>query len=89
MGSAQPRGHWPEVLYYPTVTELQSLFGVAVPAKILLLDAAEPDGHERIWQAQKGFGPERHIGYAVQWFALAGAVVAVFLVINLRSRSTA
>ena len=30
--------------------------------------------------------PERHHGYAVQWFALAAAVVAVILILLFRSR---
>ena len=30
--------------------------------------------------------PERHLGYAVQWFGLALAVLAVALVLTLRAR---
>ena len=39
---------------------------------LLLLDPAQPDGYERAWaSAGHGCGPERHIAYAVQWFAFA------------------
>ena len=30
--------------------------------------------------------PERHLGYAVQWFGLAAAVFVVALVLTLRAR---
>ena len=40
-------------------------------ARIVLLDADLPDGYEREWRPAIGFGPERHFGYALQWFALA------------------
>lgn len=86
MGTAQPQGRWPEVLYYPTAEELSALYGAQAPRRILLLEADETAGYERIWQAESGFRPERHLGYAVQWFALAAAVVAVFVVVNVRAR---
>lgn len=41
----------------------------------------------RIWH-DPVMGPERHNAYAVQWFALAGAVVVFFIAISLRRRET-
>lgn len=35
------------------------------------------------------FGPERHIGYAFQWFALAATVLVVTLLLLIRSRRKA
>jgi cytochrome oxidase assembly protein ShyY1 len=32
------------------------------------------------------FGPERHLGYAVQWFALALTLVVIWIVVNWRKR---
>lgn len=85
LAATVPRGRWPEVMYYPTGKELSKLFGEPIPARIILLDPHAPDGYERVWQVRTtDFGPERHIGYAVQWFALALAVVVVFIVVNLK-----
>src|SRR5260370_22993896 len=50
---------------------------------LVLLDPAEPDGSVRSW-APPGFPPMRHIGYAVQWFALALTLLVIYVVTNLR-----
>ena len=49
---------------------------------LVLLDPAEPDGYVRSW-APPGFPPMRHIGYAVQWFALALTLLAIYVVTNI------
>jgi surfeit locus 1 family protein len=49
----------------------------------VLLDAGEPDGYLRQWQAP-GFPPIHHIGYAVQWFGLALTLFVIYIVTNLR-----
>jgi surfeit locus 1 family protein len=32
----------------------------------------------------KGFGPEQNLGYAVQWFGLATALLVIYVVVNCR-----
>jgi surfeit locus 1 family protein len=53
-----------------------------------LLDPAEPDGYARHW-APPGFPPIRHIGYAVQWFALAAALLVIYLIMNIKRTAAA
>jgi surfeit locus 1 family protein len=53
---------------------------------IVLLDQTEPFGFERIRQRNE-FGPERHVGYAVQWFGLALTVLIIYFVVNFKRRS--
>jgi len=77
-------GRWPRVLLFPTAADVESALGVAVEPRIVLLDAAAPDGFERIWRPALGFGPERHLGYAIQWFAFALVAAVVFVSLNLR-----
>ena len=55
--------------------------------ELVLLDAGEPDGYRRQWQAP-GLPPMRHVAYAVQWFALATHRGVIYVVTNLR-RETA
>lgn len=75
---------WPRVLLFPTVADVESALGVPVESRIILLDAADPDGFERKWKPTLGFGPERHLGYAIQWFAFALVAVVLFVALNLR-----
>ena len=75
---------WPRVLLFPTEADVESALGVDVEPRIVLLDAGAPDGFERKWRPALGFGPERHLGYAIQWFAFALVAVVIFIALNLR-----
>jgi surfeit locus 1 family protein len=77
---------YPVVANFPTRAEIASLLGESAwahAANLVLLDPSEPDGYLRQWQPP-GFPPVRHIAYAVQWFALAAALVVIYIVTNLR-----
>jgi surfeit locus 1 family protein len=89
IGGAQAPGEtgWPRVLNFPTAADLATVFGEPVETRILLLDASNPDGYERVWRPSLGFPPERHLGYAIQWFALALVLVVIFIALSLK-RST-
>ena len=50
-------------------------------------DSAEPDGFVRDWKPS-GLTPERHLGYAFQWFALALTLAVLVLVSFLKSRES-
>jgi surfeit locus 1 family protein len=75
---------WPLVLNYPRASDLERVLGRPLPARIVRLDASQPDGYERNWSPSRSFGPERHIGYAVQWFALAAAMLVVYVVVSFK-----
>jgi surfeit locus 1 family protein len=77
-------GSWPRVLLFPTEADVESVLGVDVESRIILLDAGAPDGFERKWRPALGFGPERHLGYAIQWFAFALVAIVLFIATNLR-----
>jgi surfeit locus 1 family protein len=88
-GAAAPGDErWPRVLNFPRRTDLEQALGVPVESRILLLDPAAPDGYERVWRPSLGFGPERHLGYAIQWFALALVVVVIFIALSLQRVAT-
>jgi len=82
--AAPGAGNWPRVLLFPTEADVESALGVDVESRIVLLDAGAPDGFERKWRPALGFGPERHLGYAIQWFAFALVAVVLFIALNLR-----
>ncbi|KAF1685199.1 hypothetical protein B1992_13135 [Pseudoxanthomonas broegbernensis] len=59
----------------------------ALAPRILRLDPALPLGYARDLELLPNtLPPQRHLGYAVQWFALAAAVLVVALVLTLRGR---
>lgn len=57
----------------------------ALPPRVLKLDPDLPIGYARDLDILPNtLPPERHLGYAVQWFALALAVLVTALVLSLR-----
>jgi surfeit locus 1 family protein len=77
---------FPTVANFPSHGEIERLIhetSWARAADLLLLDADQPDGYVRQWQAP-GFPPLRHVAYAVQWFGLALALGVIYLATNLR-----
>lgn len=81
-----PQG-WPKLMLFPSHPTLAQLYGAQLLQPVLLLDAAQPDGFVRDWRPNIGFPPVRHDAYALQWFALALALVIIWIVVNSR-RST-
>ena len=72
------------MLNFPTVEDVEAALGITVESRIILLDPGRPDGFERDWRPALGFGPERHLGYAITWFALALVAVVIFVATSLR-----
>ncbi|MEQ1579128.1 MAG: SURF1 family protein [Steroidobacteraceae bacterium] len=77
-------GTWPRVVNFPEHEELVAMYGEPLLQPVMLLDPAEDAGYERAWEARFGFGPERHVGYAVQWFSLSAALLVLYFVASLR-----
>jgi surfeit locus 1 family protein len=77
---------YPVVAAFPSHDEIARLLGESSWTKatdLVLLDSGEPDGYVRHWSAP-GIPPMRHLGYAVQWFALALTLLVIYIVTNLR-----
>ena len=77
---------YPVVAAFPSRSEIARLLGESSwtsATDLVLLDAGEPDGYVRDW-SPPGFPPMRHIGYAVQWFALALTLFILWVVTNLK-----
>jgi surfeit locus 1 family protein len=87
VGNAQSPGEtgWPRVLNFPTQADVEATLGQPVESRILLLDASSPDGYQRNWRPSVGFPPERHLGYAIQWFALAVTLIVIFVALSMES----
>jgi len=84
LGRADPAASdWPRVTLYPTREQVEEMLGYSVLDTLVYLDADEPDGFLRDWRPQL-LSPEKHLGYAMQWFAMALALVVIYVVVNLR-----
>ncbi|WP_123631002.1 SURF1 family protein [Salinisphaera orenii] len=83
-GACEQRG-WPRVLNYPTIAQVRCQYDGPVAAGLLLMAEDAPGGFARDWDSQLSrMPPVRHYGYATQWFAMALAVLAIFVIVNLK-----
>jgi len=85
MGDAIPAAQeWPMHAVYPSTEEVTAALGRDVQPFVLLMDHNEDYGFLRHWVPSE-FGPGKHFGYALQWFAM-GAVLSGLLVWNYRKK---
>ena len=72
---------WPKLIENLQKDDLQKQFGAPLFPYVVRLDSAMPGAYSIEWQVfANGFGPERHIAYAVTWFTLAGVLAIIWLV---------
>lgn len=76
--TASVDGQWPKVLQQANLQEFSRHYLGPLQPFLVLLDAEENNQFERHWQPVV-MPPERHIAYAIQWFALAGAAGLIYL----------
>jgi surfeit locus 1 family protein len=76
---------WPRVLSFPRMAQVERVLGRPLYSQVVLLDPSLPDGYERDWQPP-GLPPERHLGYSVQWYALATTLLVLWVAVNLKKR---
>lgn len=74
---------WPKVLQRVRTELHAQQLGLQLLPLVLLLEADEPDGFVRDWKPVV-VGPERHVGYAVQWFSLGAALFIIYIGVNLK-----
>lgn len=84
---------WPRVVEYPRAADIECLYRPLSPQAILpglvLLSPEAPGGFVRRWQPAQDFPPQRHYGYAVQWFALALTLAVLSLYVLFKSKKPA
>ncbi len=85
-GIADGENGWPLRVQYIDYDELSERLGYPLLPIVLRLDESLPGGFARNWRPEHrtGFGPERNRGYAFQWFALATALLVIYLVVNVQ-----
>lgn len=76
-GAEQAQG-WPRVVPHLDFAALGAALQVELQPFSLRLDAESPGALTVDWRVVN-LGPEQHVGYAVQWFAMAAALLLAWL----------
>lgn len=69
---------------YLKIADLRDAIGRDVFGMALELDAGQPGSLTPDPLPMVQMGPERHLGYAVQWFGLATALLMIYVGVNVR-----
>lgn len=82
-----PGEGWPSRLQFVDVSHLSEKLGYPLLDFQLELDTQADHGYRREWKTHTAISPEKHLGYAVQWFGLALALTGLFIWISTQTRS--
>ncbi len=83
LGEEELRQGWPYRIQRIDTEKLGDELGYRLLPVVLLLNPDETEGFIREWHPLT-FGPERNLGYAVQWFGLALTLAIIYLSVNIR-----
>jgi len=79
----QKQGAWPKLTLAIDADEIAADLGRPLFSGVLLLDSDAASGFVRTW-TPNAMPPERHQGYALQWFAFAIASIVIFVLLHFR-----
>lgn len=74
---------WPALMQWVNIAEIEKKSGLKLLPYIFLLNKKETSGYVRSWKPVV-MQPEKSTSYAVQWFALALALIIIYIVVNLK-----
>ncbi len=77
---------WPKVVQRIDIESIERDLDKPVLPFVLQMDPEQPGGFVRRWEAHLGIGPDRHRGYALQWFSLGIVAFIAILVISHATR---
>jgi len=66
------------------IAALAAARGMDLLRYALVIDDGQPGGLQYDWSPIPEMGPEKHLGYAVQWFGLAMALLIIYVGVNTR-----
>jgi len=79
---------WPRKILYMEMAWIGSELQLDLPTYTLLQVSPQEQGFVRNWQEHfnnpGGLPAQRHMSYAIQWFALALALLVIYVVVNLK-----
>lgn len=78
-GAEIPTDSWPAIVQVVDTQVLAKQLGYPLFSFQVELDKQADDGFTREWHETLAMTPEKHIGYAVQWFLLALTLTVLFV----------
>jgi cytochrome oxidase assembly protein ShyY1 len=79
--------HWPKTTVYLDLDQVAQDLHRPLYPRVLSLDAEPASGYQRVHAFDfSSMPPARHRAYAFQWFSLALAVLAIFVVLHRKRR---
>lgn len=78
-------GTWPLIIEKVTLTKLSKRLDIELLPFIIRLDKGATFGYTRAWQVVS-MPPERHYGYAMQWFTFALVALVLFVYLNVEKK---
>ena len=76
---------WPRIVQYLDFKALGDLLGASLLPMVVRMSAQQAGEYKRKWQLIP-MSADKHLAYAVQWFALAAVPIILLLVLNLKRR---
>ncbi|MCG8672687.1 MAG: SURF1 family protein [Pseudomonadales bacterium] len=74
---------WPFIIQKIDISKTQTLFDKPLAPFTIRLNPEENSGFKREWHSNP-MTPEKHYGYAFQWFSLALALTVIYVTVNTR-----
>ncbi len=74
---------WPRILQYIDYPRIEELLGESVLPGVVQIDHNVDANYPKIWQPVV-YGPEKHYGYALQWFSVALILFILYTVLNTK-----
>lgn len=85
LGSLADNQTWPWRIEALVINKIQQRLGYKVAPFVILLDPTQAGGFARDWRpVNTEMPPQRHVAYAVQWFALALTLTILYLIITIK-----
>ena len=77
---------WPKIVLHIDTEDFSKALSAEVLPVIVRLDPDQPDGYLRIWPGLRQGSVDRHLGYAVQWFALSLLFFIILAAVTVKRR---
>lgn len=79
--ASNPSQAWPRLITYLELEPVAEQLGYPLLPQIIQLDAQSASGYGERQRRPLNFGPKKHRGYAITWFAFALVTVILFIII--------